>query len=167
MLTLFFHTDPSSPWEKNNLHQNLVLASVYNNYKVQLRERARAFHENRRLGLVAAFEKLDTNQSGFVRIRSCARVLNELSRPNVSLFHWENSAFLETQRTRAMLQSWWNKVVENLEADKDEEGSKLGTKQVEEDGRSEEQSKTTARVSRPVDDLINLDAFCEIINILV
>ena len=61
-----------------------------------------------------------------------------------------------------MLQSWWNKVVEKIEADKDEEGSKLGIEQVEEDDFSEKQSKTTARISRPVDDLISLDAFCEI-----
>jgi amino acid transporter len=145
---------------------NLVLASVYNNYKVQLRERARTFHRQRRLGLTAAFHKLDTNKSGFVRIASCARVLNELSRPNVSIFHWENSTYQETQKTRVILQTWWNKVVENVEADKKEEGEEEVQHQVGEEEQEERKdpgrlSRSVSRVKRPVDDLIPIHAFCE------
>ena len=54
---------------------NLVLASVYNNYKIQMKERAVQYHRKRRKGLTAAFEQLDTNNSGYVRIASCARLL--------------------------------------------------------------------------------------------
>ena len=140
---------------------------MYNNYKVQLRERARTFHRQRRLGLAAAFHQLDTNKSGFVRIGSCARVLNELSRPNVSIFHWENSAYQETQKTRAILQSWWNKVAEKVEAEKIEEEEETLQQWAEQNGHGEENmghsrtSRLVSRVTRPVDDLIPIDAFCE------
>jgi hypothetical protein len=48
---------------------------VYNNYKIQMTERAVEYHRKRRKGLTAAFEQLDTNNSGYVRIASCARLL--------------------------------------------------------------------------------------------
>ena len=148
-----------------------MLASVYNNYKVQLKDRAIRFHRKRRLGLAAAFKKLDTNKSNFVRIGSCARVLNELSRPNVSMFHWEKSAFLETQRTRAILQSWWDKAVENLERDDlvQEKNTSSGAGTVDTEIKVEGQHSDSFsslssknRITRPVDDLIPLDAFIQI-----
>ena len=79
---------------------NLVLASVYNNYKKQVTERAVQFHELRHNGLVAAFQKLDTNKSGYVRIASCARLLGELSRPSISMFNWEMSRYTSSKKTQ-------------------------------------------------------------------
>ena len=91
---------------------NLVLASVYNNYKLQMTERALVYHRKRREGLSAAFRKLDTNQSGFVRIASCARLLGELTRPSISMFNWEMSRYTVSKKTEIMLQSWWDKVID-------------------------------------------------------
>ena len=53
---------------------------MYNNYKIQMTERAVEYHRKRRKGLTAAFEQLDTNNSGYVRIASCARLLVSRSR---------------------------------------------------------------------------------------
>ena len=127
---------------------NLVLASVYNNYKIQMTERAVVYHRKRRNGLSAAFRKLDSNESGFVRIASCARLLGELSRPSISMFNWEMSRYTSTRKTQRMLQSWWDKVVDERLTHMT--GDTWG-----------EQKEKKVTMDRPVDDLIPLDAFCD------
>ena len=155
------------------------------------------FHKLRRQGLTAAFHKLDTNSSGYVRIASCARLLSELSRPSISMFNWEMSRYTSTKRTSKMLQSWWEKVVDETRKDEYHSNSHYGTEnngggggssrgsgggsntslngieEVDEEKDEKEENNGNSRanqqhnrarstpMNRPVDDLIPLDAFCD------
>ena len=156
---------------------NLVLASVYNNYKIQMTERAVQYHRLRRYGLTAAFKKLDTNNSGYVRIASCARLLGELSRPSISMFNWEMSRYTSTKSTQIMLQSWWDKVIDERLAPMEEPPTPPApsTPATTTAATTETTTATKARASsllfystatmkpmeRPMDDLIPLEAFCD------
>ena len=82
---------------------NLILATIYNNYKRQANEKAREYAEKTEDALNVAFHLLDIKGENQIDIPLCVLLLMELERPAFSVFAYETSR-LEIQNTKEMVQ---------------------------------------------------------------
>lgn len=77
---------------------NLVLATIYHNYRKQCEENLALFRKRRQEALDVAFQLLDINGTGSLEFSVCQALLVELERPMVSIFDWRTSKVIGMER---------------------------------------------------------------------
>jgi hypothetical protein len=91
---------------------NLILATIYTNYKRQANEKAREYAEKTEDALNVAFHLLDIKGENQIDIPLCVLLLMELERPAFSVFAYETSR-LEIQNTKEMVQGLQDAIDED------------------------------------------------------
>ena len=77
---------------------NLVLATIYHNYRKQCEANMTLFRQRRQEALDVAFQLLDINGTGSLEFSVCQALLVELERPMVSIFDWRTSKVIGMDR---------------------------------------------------------------------
>jgi amino acid transporter len=77
---------------------NLVLATIYHNYRKQCEDNMALFRQRRQDALDVAFQLLDINGTGSLEFSVCQALLVELERPMVSVFDWRTSKVIGLER---------------------------------------------------------------------
>eukprot|EP00937_MAST-01D_sp_MAST-1D-sp2_P003304 g3304.t1 len=77
---------------------NLVLATIYHNYRKQCEENMALFRQRRHEALDVAFQLLDINGTGSLEFSVCQALLVELERPMVSIYDWRTSKVIGMDR---------------------------------------------------------------------
>lgn len=77
---------------------NLVLATIYHNYRKQCEDNMALFRQRRQDALDVAFQLLDINGTGSLEFSVCQALLVELERPMVSIFDWRTSKVVGLER---------------------------------------------------------------------
>jgi len=131
---------------------NLVLATIYHNYRKQCEANAALFRQRRADALGVAFQLLDINGTGSLEFSVCQALLVELERPLVSIFDWRTSqvtgmerasnrlSMLSENPTHGINSAMFTELISNIKLKLDEPGNG----DVDEHGQTAERDRELA-----------------------